>query len=608
MTTISLQKNYHALFRTKLFNRIVLLFSMITIVTFCTLAILIYEYSTHSMLQKELNIQAEAVDSVTRYLDQKMDQSQEIVLQLYQNKALSDDMLRLLRFDLPIYIQRQVSDYISRNTSTSQEDSDTFFNRQVDHNKDILHIALYSHEQSFLYVYKKDKTQKFFKLKDRDSAITQAIERLHDQRTASLRTSEIDRLLENNMSGAYTFTFELNDPDTLKNAGLLMITFDPDGIQHVFENTRKRLMGNHLVLFPDGRVIYDSSNRYNGQMYPFMTKLVSTANPASLDIKAYKTTAYTAKSNMIVSGIVPASELANSYAGFKTRLIAITGICILITIAFTYMAVYRYAKRTRVIVKAMKQAQQGNLAVRIPTGRNDELDEISQRFNQMCEELMSYINQVYVSEIKQKHAELVAFQAQINPHFLYNTLEAIRMRAMTQGAPDAGEMAYVLGNLFRYAVKSDTIVTLEDEIDYCRQFLELYRIRYKDKIDYRITIDEKLKSSQLFKLTLQPLLENAIVHGIRSSGHPNLITISAYVVEDPSSLIVEVADNGKGMDSEKLKAVRETLACTDSELASQSLGLRNVHERIRLMHGNAYGLSIDSRRAEGTVVRVSLPY
>ncbi len=607
MATTGLLKKYHALFRSKLFNRIVLIFSIITIVAFCTLAILVYKYSTNSMLQKELNVQTEAVDGVTRYLDQKMDESQEIVLQLYQNKALSEDMLRLLRYDLPIYIQRQVDDYISSNISASQN-SDTFFNSQVDSNKGILNIALYSPEQSFLYVYKKDKAQKFFKLNDKDSKMAQAIERLRFQGKASTRTPEIDRLLEINDSGAYTFTFELNDPDTLKNVGLLMITYDPEEIRQVFETSRKRLMGNHLVLFPDGRVLYDSARRYSGQTYPYFRQLISSKDSVSLDVKAYTITSFTAKSDLIVGGIVPASELANSYAGFKTRIIAITGICILFTIAFAYMAVYRFANRTRVIVKAMKQAQQGNLAVRIPTGKNDELDEISVRFNQMCEELSSYINQVYVSEIKQKHAELVAFQAQINPHFLYNSLEAIRMRAITQGAPDAGEMAYVLGNLFRYTVKSDTIVTLEDEIDNCRQFLELYRVRYKDKIDYRISLDDKLKSTRLFKLTLQPLIENSIVHGIRTTGPTNMISINAFVEQDLSSLIVEVMDNGKGMDPEKLRAVRESLDGTGTTNMSESIGLRNVHERIRLMHGDAYGLSIDSRRTEGTVVRICLPY
>jgi two-component system sensor histidine kinase YesM len=128
----------------------------------------------------------------------------------------------------------------------------------VESGGDILNIALYSPEQSFLYVYKKEKAQKFFNLKEKNSKITEEIERLRYQNTASSRTPEIDQLLEIKDSGAYTFTFELNDPDTLKNAGLLLITFDPEGIRRVLGTTRKALMGNHLVLFPDGRVFYDS--------------------------------------------------------------------------------------------------------------------------------------------------------------------------------------------------------------------------------------------------------------------------------------------------------------------------------------------------------------
>jgi len=326
-----------------------------------------------------------------------------------------------------------------------------------------------------------------------------------------------------------------------------------------------------------------------------------------LDVKSYTATVRTAKSDMIVSGIVPAAELENRFAGFKGKVIVVTGIGILITIAFANIAVRRYAKRTRAIAKAMRLAQQGNLSVRVPAGRTDELDEISASFNRMCEELTQYINQVYVSEIKMKHAELVAFQAQINPHFLYNTLEAIRMRALTKGAVDVGEMIYVLGSLFRYAVKPDTVVTLEDEAEYCRQYLELYKVRYRDKIDYRISIDEAVKNARLFKLLLQPLVENAIVHGIKPSKSGNMIRIRAYPEEDGKAVAIEVENNGKGMKPERLQAVREMLAGAGSLGASESLGIRNVHERVRLSFGEAYGLDIRSSPGEGTLVRIRIP-
>ncbi|WP_372636402.1 sensor histidine kinase [Cohnella sp.] len=609
IATAKLTKIYDAFFRAKLFNRIILIYSALTVVTFCTLAVLVYQYSTGSMRQKELEAQAEAVGGTIRFLDQQTDKSQEIVLRLYQNKAFLNDLLFFLRNDMPHYIQYRFNEYIAGNTSEDRN-VESFIRNQMDSNEDIAQIAVYSKDQAFLFVFNSNKTQRLITLSNEErSAVAHEVAGMQIRKTASGRTPEFNRVLGIEDSGAYTFAFELNDPDTLKNEGTLLVTYQPEGIRRLLESGRERLMGSHLALLSDGTVVYDSFDRFAGQVYPYFRQLVDSAGQANLETRSYTTTMRTGKSAIYVSGVVPATELENHYAGFKGKLIAATLIGILITIVFSRIAVQRYAKRTRSIVKAMRLAQQGNLDVRIPAGRSDELDEISFSFNRMCEELTRYINQVYVSEIKQKHAEIIAFQAQINPHFLYNTLEAIRMRAMTQGAMDVGEMAYVLGSLFRYAVKQETVVTLKDEADNCRRFLELYKVRYKEKIDYRIEIDEKIENARMFKLFLQPLVENAIVHGIRASKPGNLITIRAYPEDAAlSGLIVEVEDNGKGIEPDRLAEVNDTLAGKLKPAPASSLGLRNVSERIRLVYGERYGMDIRSKRMEGTVVRVRLPF
>lgn len=608
IATAKLTKIYDSFFRAKLFNRIILIYSALTVVTFCTLAVLVYHYSTSSMRQREFEAQAEAVDRAARYLDQQMDSSQEIVLRLYQNQAFLNDMLYFLRNDLPLYIQYRFNEYIASNSSEDRN-VETFIRSHMAGNRDILQIAIYSSDQSFLFVFNSDKTQKLLTLqgKQREMAET-AVGNMMIRKSASARTPELDQILDIRTPGAYTFTIGLNDPDTLQNEGALLVTYQPDGIRRMLEADGDRLMGSHLVQLPDGQVLYDSTGRYTGSKYPYVMQIGAAPGYVRLDVKAYATTKRTAKSNIYVSGIVPTRELENRYAKFKGTVVTVTGIGILITILFSHIAVQRHARRTRSIVKAMRLAQQGNLTVRVPAGRKDELDEISASFNRMCEELTRHINQVFVSEIKLKHAELVAFQAQINPHFLYNTLEAIRMRALTQGAADVGEMTYVLGSLFRYSVKPETVVTLEDEAEYCRQYLELHKVRYREKIGYSISVDEQAKSARVFKLFLQPLVENAIVHGLKPVKLGNRIDIRAYVDDATASVIVEVEDNGRGMEPEKLKTIQEMLSGAGNPEGSPSLGLRNVNERIRLTYGEAYGMEIRSGRVEGTLVRVRLPF
>lgn len=597
---------YQTLFRTKLFNQIVMVYSVITITAFVTLAVLIYKYSTASMIQRELNVQSEAADRIVRYLDQRSDKSQDVVLQLYQDKELANNFLHFLRSDLQDYIQHRLDHYLLYNSIS--EDIDTFFQLQMDNDPDILNIALYSPDQSFLFVYQNAKSQSLNKLTDDNrEQVAADIARMRLQKGAYPQPAELNKLLDIVQPGAYTYSYDINDPDTLKYAGTLLITYQPQGIARVLQSSLLQLKGSHLVLFPNGNVVYDSSGRYTKSVYPYLTALRAASDRAKLDTDSFVAVSEPDKSGLLVAAIVPQQEMAGVYRSFKWRVALITSGCIVVTIAFAYMSIDRYSRRTRSIVKAMRLAKNGNLSVRIPVRRSDELDEISSGFNLMCEELTRHIDRVFVSEIKQKQAELVALQAQINPHFLYNTLEAIRMRAITQGAEDVGQMTYTLGSMFRYMIQKETIVTLDEEMDNCRHYLELYRVRFRDKIDYRIDVDDMVRQVKLLKLTVQPLIENFIVHGIRRTGAVNTIAIRAYADKEAGTARIDMKDNGKGIEPAKLQEIQANLEKTDFVYSAPSIGLRNVHDRIRHLYGEGYGLSIGSVPGQGTAVSVTLP-
>lgn len=608
IATNKLTRIFYIFYRTRLFNRIILLFSLITILTFCTLAVLVYKFSMNSMVQKEIGTQRQVVDSASRFLDQKVDQSQDILLQLYQNQSMLNDMLFFLRHDFPLYIQFRFNNFIDSN-STKDSNLETFIKRQMERNPDILQMAVYSRSQAVVFMFNSDKTQYLHVLQKWEQPLFSALSSLSYQRVFRIQELGIGGILHLSDPGCYTTAFDLNDPDTLKTEGSLLITYKSDSINRALNMSEDQPMGYNLVLLPDGYTLFDSHHLYDGHTYPYALQLSEPTGIARVKAKSYVTSIRSLKSGILVSGIIPFSDLENRYAYFRERLVIFTGIGIALTIMLSYIATFRYAKRTQVIVKAMKQARQGNLNIRVPVSRSDELDQISLSFNRMCEELLSYINQVYVSQIKQKQAELVAFQAQINPHFLYNTLEAIRMSAMKNGATEASEMLYLLGTLFRYAVKTDTLVTLEEEVAHCRQYLQLYKVRYKDKMHYQIDIDPAFEDIRVFKLLLQPLIENAIKHGLKTSKEGNLVSIRAFAdQESPSpSLVIEVEDNGKGITPHLLEQIRQTLAIEGFRQQPGSLGIRNVQERLRLMYGEPYGLEIDSEPGKGTCCRIRLP-
>nr|WP_275901658.1 sensor histidine kinase [Paenibacillus sp. SYP-B3998] len=285
----------------------------------------------------------------------------------------------------------------------------------------------------------------------------------------------------------------------------------------------------------------------------------------------------------------------------------LTVICIIGVVSLAYVPITRFSKRTQLIIRAMKKLQMGDLSVRIPVEKDDELYQIADHFNMMVLDLKTHIDKVYLSELNQKNVEMIALQSQINPHFLYNTLEAIRMRAISQGAKDAGEMIYILAMLFRNSIKKDMVVTLLEEIEHCKLCLELFSIRYKDRLSYDLDIAPEVMQSQVIKLTLQPIIENYLVHGVRMDDIDNLISIQAFVRDE--ELVIEVRDNGNGISADKLEQLRQSLQLIYSfHTPGPSIGLRNVNERIKLYFGSEYGLEIESTPGIGTNVIVKIPY
>ncbi|OPZ84310.1 MAG: putative sensor-like histidine kinase [Firmicutes bacterium ADurb.Bin419] len=251
-------------------------------------------------------------------------------------------------------------------------------------------------------------------------------------------------------------------------------------------------------------------------------------------------------------------------------------------------------------MSGIKNINSGNLSGRIAVkNKYDEISEIANSFNNMCDNLNEYIEKVYISDIRQKQAQLKALQAQINPHFLYNTLESIRMRALVNGSKDVAEMIYLLSSLFRNSVKERPIVNICEEIKYCKMYLELFNMRFMDNINVTFDVKEDVLNFGIMKHSIQPIIENYIIHGIDTQRSDNLLTIRIF--KHDSDIYTYVIDNGNGIEEEKLKKIMQSLE-SPNLTNNSGLGLSNVNERIRLLFGNRYGIDIFSEYGKGTVV------
>ena len=239
----------------------------------------------------------------------------------------------------------------------------------------------------------------------------------------------------------------------------------------------------------------------------------------------------------------------------------------------------------------------------------DEITELGMSFNIMTGRIRELLDSKVREQENLKKAELKALQAQINPHFLYNTLDTIVWMSEANQPKQVIEIVKALSSFFRIALsRGKDWIPIHQEIEHVRSYLLIQKIRYRDILAYEIEVDENILDGTILKLTLQPIVENALYHGIKNKRYGGTIWVRARRVGHDRALL-EVQDNGIGCTPYKLGQIRERLNDDADEISQEEegFGLANVNKRIKLYYGNDYGLSIDSQYQEGTRVTVTIP-
>ncbi|NLP47165.1 MAG: histidine kinase [Epulopiscium sp.] len=253
-----------------------------------------------------------------------------------------------------------------------------------------------------------------------------------------------------------------------------------------------------------------------------------------------------------------------------------------------------------VLVKGMEQVEQGDFDVQVDLQRRDEIGMLGYSFNIMVKKLKYLVDHLLEKKERLKTAEIKLLQAQINPHFLYNTLDSIKWLAKMHGVEDISIMATSLAKLLRSSIDHhQEFVTVEDSMAWIDSYLSIQQIRYDHRFRVQIDIEEHLQLHKIPKLILQPVVENAIIHGLENMENEGLLIIRGYVKED--QVIFEVMDNGVGMEKEMLSKIYQQSTSKDH------IGLYNVHRRIQLYYGEEYGLHLESEKQIGTKVILTLP-
>jgi len=307
-----------------------------------------------------------------------------------------------------------------------------------------------------------------------------------------------------------------------------------------------------------------------------------------------------------LAAVFPENELTQTIGFIKYTSVIIMILLLFVSVVLSNMLARIVTEPLSQLTRKVKIVEEGNLDVVFDVYAENEIGKLGKGITKMIERVKGLLEQVQFEHNQKRQAEFAALQAQIRPHFLYNTLYSIKQLCKMNEMKDAEIMVSALAAFFRISVsKGEEIITVKEEISHVENYLIIQHMRYKDKLNYSIDINEDLYTYSIVKLMLQPIVENAIYHGINNKRGVGLINITGYIEEE--DLVFAVKDDGIGIPPEKLNEIRNLLECKERNTDSLGMGLFNVHERIRIMFGQRYGVEIESMFQTGTAVNLRIP-
>lgn len=556
---------------------------IVVVYSFCIYATnLISGYKKSEYLQ----LSHEALVSICDEYDKKHDNYYNIILPLYNNADNYNTLSKLLG-----------------GGGDTEDNSDPFFRQQivemlnwmVMEDNDIVAVLFHrkTDDASFAYYNKKqsfDPAPVEFpfdrELKNKSSAARSVY---------GVRTWRQAGKLQQTYGIASTLGMKYNR----NNMANILVAYDVSRLHSVYRQYSASVSGRYLIVTSDGDVIFDSTGDLYGMRFDRMDLFKENDKTAAFEGEKVNIQTID-RSNRGYYGInIESVKAVNARTtGDRTVIFAIgTGVSLLSAILYLIAGILS-SNRVAEIGKAMEYIGSHNLDYRVPVrGKDDEFEHIAKCFNKMCDRLQDNINKLYINEIKQKTAELNALQTGINPHFLYNTLDAIRGKAHKDGNAEVAELIVMMASLLRNLVRSRMFVSIRKELDFCRMYLSIFTLRYADYFNYSFDIEPEVLDYGIPKGTLQPILENYFIHGIHENQDDNWLKISGELKE--GFIIFKVQDNGKGIEPSRLEWLKKRLDSMDT--GNATYGITNVHERIKLVYGAESGLSIESDNTGTTV-------
>ena len=424
-----------------------------------------------------------------------------------------------------------------------------------------------------------------------------------------------DEIYEANGSSLWGITGEKNricvakailDFNTMKPAGYINIVYENSYLSDILADNSSKYSGASYVVNTHGRIMVANKEEYVGENFPVKLSDIRASNTSRYDMFS-STQAFYFVGNEMPNGWSPVQTVSvKEFNKEMNHLIVLAaGIVLLvlgISLGFVWYVTSRIAYPAKELMESMKTLAKDNEYPRVKIVSNDEIGMIGLEYNKMAENIETLIEKVYKMELTQKQAELEFLQMQINPHFLYNALDTISWMALAKGNMDVSEMTIALAELLRATIKKESFITLREEMNTVKDYLLIQQERFGDKISAEYFVEEDAYSCMVPNFILQPVIENAIIHGLEPKIEKGKVSINISIQDEFLTFLVE--DNGVGMDETEILDLYKK--CRENN-TKQSIGLKNVYRRLLLCYGEASMLKIESKKEQGTRISFLIP-
>jgi len=368
--------------------------------------------------------------------------------------------------------------------------------------------------------------------------------------------------------------------------------------------------GRIFLVNEEGRILATESETLSGELLDEPYRNFLGENEAFYNNVRVGNTYYSVYNSGAISNgwymvlAIPRDYYMRDITKLKNVIIPITLMTAFLTALLSILVSRGITRPIRFLSKAMENFGQGNFDINCQVDSEDEIGRLSHTFNQMVMDMNSLVHTVYEQKVMKQEAQMKSLQMQINPHFLYNTLDTINWMARIRHVDEIGDMVAALSNMMRYSLEKKSFVRLGEEVKSLKDYIAIQNYRYRDKMVAEIEIDESLMSLYIPRLLIQPILENAIVHGIEEKLDKGHILVAAR--REDEDLYIQIMDDGVGMTEETMSHIlREDYSMKKS--GHTSIGVVNVNRRIQMIYGKDYGLLVQSVLGAGTKITIHIP-